>query len=453
MPLTATGSVPPTCRRSVSDVSNAAARTGRRLNPTDAGFLLICLAGCAYALGEFGQFLNGYEQAMLIGAVPALAWLGWLWRPLRPLFLASGASALLAAWLYAGGAGLLQGNLGRAENVFLLKYLLSSQSAILWMSCLFVLGTLCYWAGLARPAIAWLGTVLTWGGVWAGLTGLLVRWREGHLLGPDVGHIPVSNLYEVFVFFALVTALFYLYYEARYATRALGGFVMLVVASMVLFLSWYSLTRGAHQIQPLVPALQSWWMKLHVPANFVGYGTFSLAGAVGFAYLVKLHGQSAAGKRLIPVFLLGTLLCAEPMIFGSRRLSPVWMLYFGGGAMVVGAVLALRRPIARRLPSLEVLEDIMYRAIALGFAFFTVATVLGALWAADAWGAYWQWDPKETWALIVWLNYAAWLHMRLLKGLRGEVAAYWALAGLVVTSFAFLGVNMFLSGLHSYGSL
>jgi cytochrome c-type biogenesis protein CcsB len=194
-------------------------------------------------------------------------------------------------------------------------------------------------------------------------------------------------------------------------------------------------------------------MKLHVPANFIGYGTFSLAGAVGFAYLVKLHGQSAAGKRLIPVFLLGALLCAEPMIFGSRRLSPVWMLYFGAGAILVGAVLALRRPIARRLPSLEVLEDIMYRAIALGFAFFTVATVLGALWAADAWGAYWQWDPKETWALIVWLNYAAWLHMRLLKGLRGEVAAYWALAGLVVTSFAFLGVNMFLSGLHSYGSL
>ena len=105
------------------------------------------------------------------------------------------------------------------------------------------------------------------------------------------------------------------------------------------------------------------------------------------------------------------------------------------------------------IASPQVLDDVMYKAIAVGFAFFTIATVLGALWAADAWGGYWSWDPKETWALIVWLNYAAWLHMRLVKGLRGTVAAWWALAGLAVTTFAFLGVNMFLSGLHSYGTL
>ena len=79
--------------------------------------------------------------------------------------------------------------------------------------------------------------------------------------------------------------------------------------------------------------------------------------------------------------------------------------------------------------------------------------LLGALWAAEAWGGYWSWDPKETWALIVWLNYAAWLHMRLMTGLRGRVASWWALVGLLVTTFAFLGVNMFLSGLHSYGKL
>src|SRR3546814_12642666 len=86
---------------------------------------------------------------------------------------------------------------------------------------------------------------------------MLVRWREGHLLGPDIGHIPVSNLYEVFVLFALITALFYLYYERRYATRALGGFVLLVISSAVIFLLWYSFTRDAFQIQPLVPALKS----------------------------------------------------------------------------------------------------------------------------------------------------------------------------------------------------
>ncbi len=95
----------------------------------------------------------------------------------------------------------------------------------------------------------------------------------------------------------------------------------------------------------------------------------------------------------------------------------------------------------------------MYKAIAVGFAFFTIATVLGRPLGGEAWGGYWSWDPKETWALIVWLNYAAWLHMRLMKGLRGTVSAWWALVGLGVTTFAFLGVNMWLSGLHSYGTL
>ena len=122
-------------------------------------------------------------------------------------------------------------------------------------------------------------------------------------------------------------------------------------------------------------------------------------------------------------------------------------------ALIAAGILLGRRRIAERLPALEILDDVMYKAIAVGFAFFTIATVLGALWAAEAWGGYWSWDPKETWALIVWLNYAAWLHMRLMKGLRGTVAAWWALAGLAVTTFAFLGVNMFLSGLHSYGTL
>jgi cytochrome c-type biogenesis protein CcsB len=282
---------------------------------------------------------------------------------------------------------------------------------------------------------------------------MLVRWREGHMLGPDIGHIPVSNLYEVFVLFSLVTALFYLYYEGRYATRALGGFVLLIITSAVVFLLWYSFTRDAYQIQPLVPALKSWWMKIHVPANFIGYGTFSLAAMVGFAYLVKQHGQTRSWFKLLPVFILGVLLAAEPMVFRTEGLSATWMLYFGIGAVIVGTILLFRKPISERLPSFEVLDDIMYRAIAVGFAFFTVATILGALWAADAWGAYWQWDPKETWALIVWLNYAAWLHMRMLKGLRGTMAAYWALVGLLITCFAFLGVNMFLSGLHSYGAL
>ena len=409
-------------------------------------FFLILSAGAAYALTTYSESMDVYEKWILVGTVPSVVWLGWLWRPLRTYMVVSGLMALFAIWLY-------DGNLANAEQNFFLKYFLSSQSAVLWMCLLFLVATVCYWIGFVSATAAWLGTVLSWTAVYAGTIGLLVRWREGHLMGPDLGHIPVSNLYEVFVLFALVTTLFYLYYERRYATRALGGFVMLVVTSIVVFLLWYSFTREAYEIQPLVPALKSWWMKLHVPANFIGYGTFSLAAMVGFAYLVKENGETKSYKKLAPLFVLGVLLAAEPMVFRTEGLSATWMIYFGIGAVLVGGILAFRRPIAQKLPKLEVLDDIMYRAIAIGFAFFTVATILGALWAADAWGAYWQWDPKETWALIVWLNYAAWLHLRLMKGMRGTLAAYWALVGLLITGFAFLGVNMFLSGLHSYGEL
>jgi cytochrome c-type biogenesis protein CcsB len=339
--------------------------------------------------------MNVYDKAVLVAAVPTFALLGWHWKPVRPLMVGMAVLALFAIQLY-------QGNLARAEQAFFLKYFLSSQSAILWMSALVFLSTLFYWVGFAARSDTGssLGSKLLWAAVVLGFTGMLVRWYESYLLGADIGHIPISNLYEVFVLFTLITSLFSLYYERRYATRAMGPFVMLVVSAAVGFLLWYTVTRNAQEIQPLVPALQSWWMKIHVPANFIGYGTFALAAMVSVAYLLKERGI-----------------------------------------------------LAERLPSLELLDDVMYKAIAVGFAFFTIATILGALWAAEAWGGYWSWDPKETWALIVWLNYAAWLHMRLMKGLRGTVASWWALVGLLVTTFAFLGVNMFLSGLHSYGEL
>jgi len=141
-------------------------------------------------------------------------------------------------------------------------------------------------------------------------------------------------------------------------------------------------------------------MKIHVPANFIGYGAFAVAAMVSVAYLLTGNG--------------------------------FWNRY---------------------LPPKEILDEMTYRLIAIGFIFFTIATILGAVWAAEAWGGYWSWDPKETWALIVWLNYAAWLHLRLIKGLRGNILAWWSIGGLLITTFCFLGVNLFLSGLHSYGEL
>ncbi|MFM7505087.1 MAG: c-type cytochrome biogenesis protein CcsB [Rubrivivax sp.] len=451
---------------------------GRSANPLarrtafDWVFAALVVAGTAYAFHRYGSRLDVYETWILALTAPSLIALGWFWSPLRGLSLGVGASVLLAIALYARTSDDFGADLAAGEKVFLLKYFLSSQSAILWMSLLFFLSTILYWIGLLAPRLAGagdgtaqgdagdntalkLGSLFAWAAVVMALIGSLVRWYESHQIGTGIGHIPVSNLYEVFVMFCWMTALFYLYYEQHYRTRALGAFAMLVVSAAVGFLLWYTLVREAHAIQPLVPALQSWWMKLHVPANFVGYGTFAIAAMVAFAYLIKQQGAEKRWWKLAPLWLLGVVLCFEPMVF--RRdvdpLSTYWAVYFGVSALLVAGIVSLRGRIAARLPSFEVLDNVMYKAIAIGFAFFTIATILGALWAAEAWGGYWSWDPKETWALIVWLNYAAWLHMRLMKGLRGAISAWWALVGLAITTFAFLGVNMFLSGLHSYGEL
>lgn len=376
----------------------AALQRGCRPGRLDWLFALIAAAGCATAFYFYGSLLDIYDSALLIACTAGIIALGWFWKPWRVFSVCVAALSALAVWQY-------QGDLARGQSAFWLKYLLSSQSAIMWMCTLFFLATLMYWIALASRSqhLARIGSGLTWTAAGMALIGLMVRWRESYLIGPDVGHIPVSNLYEVFVLFCAITALMYLYYEARFAARQMGAFVLPVISAAVGFILWYTFDRQAHEIQPLIPALQSWWMKIHVPANFIGYGAFAIAAMLGVAELWVLR-VTARGKT-------------------------------------------------SRLPAAAILDEVMYKAIAVGFLFFTIATILGALWAAEAWGSYWSWDPKEVWALIVWLNYASWLHIRLVKGWRGAPLAWWAIGGLFVTAFAFVGVNMFLSGLHSYGSL
>ena len=377
---------------------------------SDILWLLLVIGVGSTGLFAFSNRMDVYEVSILVGATLGLAAVGWYWRGFRGLSIAVAALTAVALWRYGVHFG-DQLSVGRealaaAQNKdFFLKYLVSSQSAIMWMSALYVGAAFTYFLALFTRTeyIGKIASVLVWSATAFGLAGMFARWRESYLINVDYGHIPVSNLYEVFILFSVITALIYLFYEGRFKTRALGGFVMLVISAAVGFLLWYTFDRGANVIQPLVPALDSYWMKIHVPANFIGYGAFAIAAMISIAYLIKLK-------------LGGD---------GERDL----------------------------LPKLEIMDDLMYKAIALGFGFFTVATVLGAMWAAEAWGGYWSWDPKETWALIVWLNYAAWLHLRLTKGWRGAPMAWWSVIGLFVTTFAFLGVNMFLSGLHSYGTL
>jgi cytochrome c-type biogenesis protein CcsB len=425
-------------------------------------FAAVLATGAVFAFARYASAMDAYEKGILLLAAPVLIGLGWFWGSLRTLMLAAGAASLVAISLYMRSTGRFGADLVAGERVFWLKYFLSSQSAIMWMATLFVMSTVFYWIGFAvrgdDNTAQRIGSGLAWAAVFAALTGTLVRWFESHQIGPDIGHIPVSNLYEVFVLFCWLTTLFYLYYEQRYRTRSLGAFVLLVVSAAVGFLLWYTLARDAQEIQPLVPALQSWWMKLHVPANFIGYGTFSLAAMVSLAYLLKSASVRALWIGLVGLPLgvcaavVAALLVADVAPETAAAMTKSLGL-LGGLAGIMALTMLVRPTIVARTPEAAVMDDLMYKAIAVGFAFFTIATILGAFWAAEAWGGYWSWDPKETWALIVWLNYAAWLHMRLMKGLRGLVAAWWALGGLVVTTFAFLGVNMFLSGLHSYGTL
>jgi len=363
--------------------------------------VLIAL-GTGLGYSKYQSLMDGYEKGILVSSAIGLIVMGWKWKPMRWFSVAVIALSIFGVSRYVNG-------LMDVNTDFFLRFLVSSQSAIMWMSALYIMATISYFIALFSRSefVGKVASAMTWSATTMGLVGLMVRWRESYLIGPDVGHIPVSNLYEVFILFSIITALLYLFYEGRYKTKALGGFVMLVISAAVAFLLWYAFEREASGIQPLVPALQSYWMKIHVPANFVGYGAFALAAMVAVAYFVRDRAERSGQSEGVSL----------------------------------------------TLPTLDILDDLMYKSIALGFAFFTLATVLGALWAAEAWGGYWSWDPKETWALIVWLNYAAWLHMRLTKGWRGKPMAAWAVIGLFVTLFAFLGVNMFLSGLHSYGEL
>lgn len=375
----------------------------KQLSWWDGLWAIAVLVGTTYAYNRYASLMDSYEIGILFGTALAVIAQGWFWKSFRTLTVAVTLVSLWAIALYGT-------DIGVAEQKFFLKFLISSQSATMWMSALFVMATVTYFfatfrdnefAGKVASQMTWIASAM-------GLIGLMVRWRESYLVSHEnIGHIPVSNLYEVFILFAVMTALMYLYYEQKFNSRKMGGFVLLIISASIAFLLWYHFEKDAHVIKPLVPALQSYWMKIHVPANFVGYGAFSIAAMLGVAYLLRQRAD---------------------------RLKPDGYL-------------------AKHLPELNMLDEVMHKSIALGFAFFTIATVLGAMWAAEAWGGYWSWDPKETWALIVWLNYAAWLHMRLTKGWRGAPLAWWAIIGLFVTTFAFLGVNMFLSGLHSYGEL
>ncbi len=377
------------------------------------------------AMAMYGS--SGYDEDAFLYQI--LSMQGLLWGGTGAL-LGSGLAVILATMKPAMLQGRVAGNTVPWVDGMLLMVLLAviaaqfeparefityedqsnllAPSIVMLMNMLLLFSAVTYIAYLFAPTefMGRLATGTAYLGIYAAGVALLLRWHESYLFDMEIGHAPVSNLYEVFIFMFIITAAVYLSFERRYQARAMGAFVMSIVAAGVFFGIWLD-SVGQGLIKPLVPALQSYWMKIHVPMNFVGYGSFAVACGAGMAYLVR------------------------------------YRLEANGGTAKVLAV----------FPSLEQLDQLAYKAVAVGFPAFTLATILGAAWAAEAWGGYWSWDPKETWALIVWLVYGAYLHARVSHGWHGKALAWWAVAGFLVTVFCFLGVNMYLSGLHSYGRL
>jgi cytochrome c-type biogenesis protein CcsB len=259
---------------------------------------------------------------------------------------------------------------------------------------LYGLGTAGYLAFLAtqREAAARLARLATGAGALAHAGFFLARWAAS-------GYFPITNLFESLNFFAFTIVLAFLGLQIRFPATVVGAIVMPVA----FLLTAFSLALDA-SVAPLVPALQSGWLYVHTTLAFVGDAFFVIAFAGGVLYLVQ-----------------------------ERQLK----------SRTTGAFF-------RRLPSLDLLDRVNYRSLTLGFPLLTLGIISGAVWAEQAWGSYWQWDPKETWSLITWFIYAALVHARLTVGWRGRKAAWLSIVGFLAVLFTFLGVNLLLGGLHTY---
>jgi cytochrome c-type biogenesis protein CcsB len=228
--------------------------------------------------------------------------------------------------------------------------------------------------------------------------GLIYRWIETHQTG--YGYVPLSNMYESLIFFSWTIVVIYLVLEFIYKQKSIGIFV---TPFGFLFIALTSIIPGVDaQINPLVPALKSPWLAIHVITCFIGYAAFAISFWFSILFLINENREKDRPSKL------------------------------------------------KFLPSLSLLDEISYRSVLIGFPMLTLGIVTGAAWANYAWGSYWTWDPKETWSLITWFVYAAFLHARLARGWSGRKTALLSVIGFAAVIFTYFGVNYLLSGLHSY---
>jgi len=245
-------------------------------------------------------------------------------------------------------------------------------------------------ANAPKRALAQYGTYFTWLAL-AFLTACLFFLTVG------TGHGPFTNQYEFSVSFSWGVLVAYIYFEQRYHVRTIGLLTLPIAAGFLL----YALSLGA-SAEPLQPALQNPPLLItHIAVAVIAYGAFAISFAAAILYLVQPEGGKPGSK----------------------------------------------------LPKPALLDEMGYRAVIIGFPLLTLTVVLGALWADQAWGSYWTWDPKETASLLTWLIYGAYLHARVARGWVGRGAAWLLIAGFASVLFTFIGINVFGSGLHSYGGV
>lgn len=330
-------------------------------------------------------------------------------------------------------------------------------------SFLILFGTmLAYWVGAAFPRLSALSVIGTLGIASANLmiaALLIARWIEG-------GYFPLSNLYESLFFVTWGITTFHLITE-RISQRSLVGAITAPVAMGITAFAALSLPESMQVSEPLVPALKSNWLMMHVSVMLLSYAALMVGALLAIAFLVVTRGQpiELRGSSIGTGGFRDTKLRqqegdidshgrsytkeAEPTAVSTDASSKgVAVLE---KTVLSTAITAQKQLTPQRLTLADTLDNTSYRIIGLGFPLLTIGIISGAVWANEAWGSYWSWDPKETWALITWLVFAAYLHARITKGWQGRRPALLATSGFLVVWVCYLGVNILGKGLHSYG--
>ncbi|MBD6618628.1 c-type cytochrome biogenesis protein CcsB [Komarekiella sp. 'clone 1'] len=347
--------------------------------------------------------------------------------------------------------------------VVLQNWLDNASFAILFLTMLV------YWGGAAFPNLPYLAALGTAGMAIANLciaTLLGARWIEA-------GYFPLSNLYESLFFLTWGITTIHLIAENTSRSR-LVGVVTAPVAMAIAAFATLTLPSQMQVSEPLVPALKSNWLMMHVSVMMLSYAALMVGSLLAIAFLIVTRGQNiqlqgssvgtggyrSNGYRLHKAAELISQPSTPPVENNGFARNERNNNGNGNASTAVlnlvtapeSQVLASVEPLSpQRLSLAETLDNISYRVIGLGFPLLTIGIIAGGVWANEAWGSYWSWDPKETWALITWLVFAAYLHSRITRGWQGRRPAILAATGFVVVWVCYLGVNLLGKGLHSYG--